>query len=64
MAPVDAMKASFSASLKNFMAMLVFGVIYFVASIVASIPFGLGWVLLVPLTLLTVYVSYQDIFGQ
>jgi uncharacterized membrane protein len=64
MAPVDAMKASFSASLKNFMSMLVFAVIYFVASIVASIPFGLGWVLLVPLTLLTVYVSYQDIFEQ
>jgi uncharacterized membrane protein len=64
MAPIDALKTSFSASLKNVMAMLLYSVIYFVASIVASIPFGLGWLVLVPLTLLTVYVSYQEIFEQ
>lgn len=60
--PVDAMKASFSACLKNIVPMLVYGVIYLVAAIVASIPFGLGWIVLVPVVLLTMYVSYKDVF--
>jgi uncharacterized membrane protein len=63
-APVDAVRASFAANLKNLPAFLVFGVVYFVAAIVASIPFGLGWVVLVPLSVLTVYVSYRDVFGE
>lgn len=63
-APVDAIKASFAANLKNVMAFLVYGALYFVAAIVASIPFGLGWVVLVPLSVLTVYVSYQEVFGE
>ena len=62
-APVDAIKASFTANLKNLLAFLVYSVVYLVAAIVASIPFGLGWIVLVPLGLLTVYVSYKDVFG-
>jgi uncharacterized membrane protein len=63
LAPVDAVKASFAANLKNLLAFLVYGVVYIVAAIVASIPFGLGWIVLVPLSLLTVYVSYKEVFG-
>jgi len=62
-APVDALKASFAASLKNIVPFLLYSVIYFVAAIVASIPFGLGWIVLVPVLLLTVYTSYGDVFG-
>ena len=62
-APVDALKASFAASLKNVMPFLVYSVLYIVAAIVASIPVGLGWIVLVPVLLLSVYVSYQDVFG-
>lgn len=61
--PVEAVQASFSASLKNIGPMLVFGLIYIVASIVASIPFGLGWIVLIPVTLITAYTSYTDLFG-
>lgn len=61
--PLEAVKASFAASLKNIVAFLVWGVIYIVAAIVASIPFGLGWIVLGPVVLLTAYVSYQDLFG-
>jgi uncharacterized membrane protein len=60
--PVDALKASFSASLKNIGPFLLYGILYFVAAIVASIPFGLGWFVLVPVLMLTIYVSYQDVF--
>jgi uncharacterized membrane protein len=37
-------------------------VIYIVASIVASIPFGLGWLVLVPVSLLAAFVSYREVF--
>ena len=63
MAPVDAAKASFAANLKNLLAFLVFGAVYLVAAIVASIPFGLGWIVLIPVSLLAVYVSSKDVFG-
>ncbi len=63
-APVEAMKASFAACLKNTVPFLVYGALYLVAAIVASIPFGLGWIVLVPVLMLTMYVSYKDIFGS
>jgi uncharacterized membrane protein len=63
-APVEAMKASFAACLKNTVPLLVYSVLYLVAAIVASIPFGLGWIVLMPVLMLTLYVSYKDIFGD
>jgi len=62
-APVDALKASFSASLKNIVAFLLYGVLYLIAAIVASIPFGLGWIVLIPVVMLSIYVSHKDVFG-
>jgi len=63
-APLDAMRVSFSASLKNLMPFLLYGLLYIVAAIVASIPFGLGWLVLLPVVMLTTYVSYKDVFGS
>jgi uncharacterized membrane protein len=62
-APIDAMKASFSAGVKNIVPFLLYALIYIVAAVVASIPFGLGWIVLVPVLMLTVYVSYKDLFA-
>lgn len=62
-APIDALKASFAASLKNIVPFLLYGVIYIVAAVVASIPFGLGWIVLVPVLMLTIYVSYKDLYA-
>lgn len=61
-APLEAVKLSIAATLKNWRPFLVFGVLYIVASIVASIPFGLGWLVLAPVAMLAVYVSYRDVF--
>ena len=61
--PVDAMRLSFAASLKNIVPFLLWGLIYIVASIIASIPLGLGWLVLLPLLMLTLYVSYKDVFA-
>jgi uncharacterized membrane protein len=63
-APVEALKASFAANLKNWIAFLLYSVVYLFAAVIASIPFGLGWIVLIPVSLLTVYVSYQDVFGN
>jgi uncharacterized membrane protein len=61
-APMAALKASFAGCMRNVLPMLVYGVIYIVASILASIPFGLGWLVLLPVLTLTIYVSYRDVF--
>lgn len=60
--PLEAVKLSVASTLKNWLPFLVFGVLYIVASIVASIPFGLGWLVLAPVAMLAVYVSYRDVF--
>lgn len=62
MAPVEALKASWSATVGNVGAFLIYGLIWIVAAVVASIPFGLGWFVLLPLTMLAIYCSYKDIF--
>lgn len=62
--PVEALKLSVAATLKNVVPFLVFGAIYIVAAIVASIPLGLGWIVLLPVSLLTAYVSYGDVFVE
>lgn len=64
MPPIDALKASFAASLKNIVAFVLYVIVYIVAAIVASIPFGLGWIVLVPVLMLTIYTAYGDIFGR
>lgn len=61
-APVEAMKRSFSACLKNIVPFLIYGIILFVLSIVAMIPFGLGFLVLIPVTVGSVYSSYVEIF--
>ncbi len=62
LAPVDALKASWAASLANIIPFLVYGLLWIVAAAIASIPFMLGWLVLAPLTMLGIYVSYKDIF--
>jgi uncharacterized membrane protein len=62
MAPVEAMKASFLACARNMVPFLIYGAIGVVLAIVASIPFGLGWLVLGPVTIASLYASYCDIF--
>jgi uncharacterized membrane protein len=62
--PVDAFKASFFGCLKNVVPFLVYGVIAFVAAIVASLPLMLGWLVLGPVIMGSIYVGYRDIFTE
>jgi uncharacterized membrane protein len=58
----DAMKGSFTGCLKNLLPFLLYGVVLFVLSIVATIPIGLGWLVLGPVLAASVYTSYRDIY--
>ena len=62
--PMAAMKASFTASMRNFPPFLVYSLVGLVLAIIATIPFGLGWIVLAPVYAATLYPSYKDIFGD
>ncbi|MDR2837273.1 MAG: hypothetical protein LBV49_01695 [Azonexus sp.] len=62
MKPVAAMRASFAAGVKNWLAMVIFGVFLVVALFFALLPLGLGMLLLLPIFSGAVYASYRDIF--
>jgi len=58
-----AMGASVRACLRNMQPFLVYGVLSLLLLIVASIPFGLGLILWIPVMVLTIFTSYRDIFS-
>lgn len=59
-----AFKTSFFACLKNILPFLVWGIAIFFLSILASIPIFLGWLLLGPVLMASVYLGYRDIFHE
>lgn len=61
-APIAAFKASFAASLRNVPPLLVFGLLGVAFALLATLPFGLGWIVLVPVLIAAMYASYRDIF--
>jgi uncharacterized membrane protein len=62
LAPLAALKASFFACLKNWLPFLAYGVVLLVLAIVAAIPLGLGYLILIPVLIASVYTAYRDIF--
>jgi uncharacterized membrane protein len=72
MAPVAAMKLSFTACVANTVPFLVYGVAVLVAWLVLSLPAALGaaggplvvalFVASIPVLICSVYMSYRDIF--
>ena len=64
MAPLPAMKASFAAGAKNWVVMLVFGLILVVALFFSLLPLMLGLVLFLPIFSGAAYASYRDIFPE
>jgi MFS family permease len=54
---------SFKGCLKNIIPFLVYGILVFVLSIVAAIPFGLGYLILAPVLLASNFTAYRDIYN-
>lgn len=57
-----ALGSSLAASARNILPLLAFSLVYFAAAIVVSIPFGLGWLLLLPASVGMLYASYRDLY--
>ena len=62
MAPVNAMKSSFHASVHNWLSLSIYGLVLCVLAIIAAIPAGLGFLVLLPVMAASVYISYRDIY--
>ncbi len=60
--PVEAMRISFFACVKNIVAFQIYAVILVVLTVIATIPYGLGLFVLVPTLFASIYASYVDIF--
>ncbi|SFW10687.1 BPSS1780 family membrane protein [Nitrosovibrio sp. Nv17] len=64
MVPLEAMRMSFVACLKNIIAFQIYGVTLVVLIVLAAMPYGLGLFVLVPTMFASIYVSYRDIFRE
>lgn len=62
--PTRAVAQSFRACIKNLVPFVLYGLILFVLAFVASIPLGLGWLVLGPVVVGSMYAAYQDIFSN
>ena len=59
-----AVQASIVACWINILPFLVFGLIYIVLAFIAAIPFGLGFLILGPVTVCAIYASYREVFEE
>ena len=60
--PIEALKKSFRASWQNLGAMTIYGLIFIGLAIVASIPLGLGWIVLAPVMAGSWYAGWRETF--
>ena len=59
-----AMKASFVASLRNFIPSLVYSVLMLLLACVAALPYFVGFIVWIPLALASTYAAYRRIFAE
>jgi uncharacterized membrane protein len=59
---VSAMKLSFVGCLRNVLPFLLYGIVMFVLSILAAIPLFLGFLVLLPVMIASMYTAYRDIY--
>lgn len=62
MLPVPAMKASLRAFLRNIVPLTVYGVMLLPFAFLASLPMMLGWLVLMPVVIASMYATYRDLF--
>ncbi|MBI3902272.1 MAG: hypothetical protein HY306_04920 [Nitrosomonadales bacterium] len=62
MHPIPALKASLRACLRNVGALSIYGIAIILFGLVASMPMMLGWLILLPVMLTSMYAGYRDLF--
>lgn len=58
----DALKTSFVGCLRNFMPFMLYGLVGLLLCLLAAITLGLGFLVLAPTLIASVYTAYRDIF--
>lgn len=61
---IDACKQSFFGVVRNALPFLLFGIVFIVLAVLASLPFMLGWLVLAPVAICATYVAFHDIFYE
>jgi uncharacterized membrane protein len=61
---LPALKTSFFACLKNILPFLVWSLAMIALSFLAAIPLFLGYFLLAPVSMVSLYMAYRDIFHE
>jgi uncharacterized membrane protein len=59
---VDAMKQSFIGCVRNIVPFLLYGLVLFLLTILATLPLMLGWLVLGPVLAASLYTAYKDIY--
>lgn len=62
MTPLRAMKTSLRAFLRNMIPLIVYGLMLLPFAILASMPMMLGWLVLLPIIIASLYTIYIDLF--
>ena len=62
--PLDALKVSFFACLKNMLPFLVYSMVMIILVVLAVIPLMLGFLVVGPLALISSYTSYRAVFAE
>ena len=60
--PVAAMKTSLRAFLRNILPLTMYGVLLLPFAFLASLPMMLGWLVLMPIVIASMYAIYRDVF--
>lgn len=61
---VPALLASLRAAVRNLSALTVYGAALLVLGVIASIPLGLGWLVLAPVWVTSTYAAYRDLLTE
>jgi uncharacterized membrane protein len=60
--PWQSLQDSVVVCFANFLPLSVFGLVYIVLAVLATLPLGLGFLVLIPVTFGAIYASYRDVF--
>ena len=62
MSPVDALKTSLQACLRNILPLSLYGAMMLLFMMIASMPIMLGWLVLLPVIISSMYATYRNLF--
>lgn len=62
MSPVEALKTSLRACLRNVLPLLSYSVMLLLLMMIASMPIMLGWLVLLPIMISSMYAMYRNLF--